>query len=78
MESAFTALGIRSGTGLGSPRCVAAVLAGPPLAMLFNNQGRVKEEFRAGVGSIRVAERAPTAIVFSDTRNEAKHNLARA
>jgi hypothetical protein len=66
MDSAFTALGIRFGTGLGS------------LAMLFNNRGRVKEEFRAGVGSIRVVERAPTPIVFSDTRSEAKHGLARA
>jgi hypothetical protein len=77
MDSAFTALGIRFGTGRGSVHCVAA-LAGLPLAMLFNNPGRVKEEFRVGVGSIRVAERAPTAIVFSDTRSGAKHGLARA
>ena len=75
MDSAFTALGIRFDTGLGFPHGVA-VLVGPPLAMLFNNRGRVKEEFRAGVGSIRVAERAPTAIVFSDTTSEAKHGLA--
>ncbi len=77
MDSAFTALGIRFGTGLGSPHGVG-ILAGPPLAMLFNNRGRVKEKFRAGVGSIRVAERAPAAIVFSDTRSGPKHGLARA
>jgi hypothetical protein len=77
MESAFTALGISFGTGHGAVHRVAA-LAGLPVAMLFNNPGRVKEEFRVGVGSIRVAERVPTAIVFSDTTSEAKHGLARA
>jgi hypothetical protein len=50
MNSAFTALGIRFDAGLGSP-----------LAMLFNNNSPVKEEFRAQAGLIRVAERAPAS-----------------
>jgi hypothetical protein len=34
------------------------------LAILFNNQGLVKKEFRAGLGLIRVAESTLTAIVY--------------
>ncbi len=32
--------------------------------MLFNNQGLVKQEFRAGLGLIRVAESSLTAIAY--------------
>jgi hypothetical protein len=60
MDSAFTALdshfGMRPGL-LHSP----TRLAGSPLAMLFNYDDLVKEEFRAAAGSIRVVERALTA-----------------
>jgi hypothetical protein len=34
------------------------------LAILFNNQGLVKNEFRAGLALIRVAESSLTAIVY--------------
>ena len=37
---------------------------GPPLAILFNNQGLVKTEFRAGLGLVRVAELSLTAVVY--------------
>src|SRR5258706_167064 len=37
---------------------------GPPLALLFNSQGLVKQDFRAGLALIRVAESVLTAAVY--------------
>jgi len=56
-------LGVPFGTGLGFLYSVTTV-SGPPLAILFNNQGLVKKEFRAGLGLIRVAESSLTAIAY--------------
>jgi uncharacterized membrane protein YfcA len=56
-------IGLPFGTGLGFLYSVTTV-SGPPLAILFNNQGLVKREFRAGLGLIRVAESTMTAIVY--------------
>jgi uncharacterized membrane protein YfcA len=56
-------LGVPFGTGLGFLYSVTTI-SGPPLAMLFNNQGLVKQEFRAGLGLIRVAESVLTAIAY--------------
>src|SRR5438067_12188194 len=56
-------IGLPFGTGLGCLYSVTTV-SGPPLAILFNNQGLVKKEFRAGLGLIRVAESSLTAIVY--------------
>ena len=39
-------------------------ISGPPLALLFNNQGLVKDQFRAGLALVRVAESCLTAIVY--------------
>ena len=39
-------------------------ISGPPLAILFNNQGLVKNEFRAGLALVRVAESSVTALVY--------------
>src|SRR5581483_3771379 len=39
-------------------------ISGPPLAILFNNQGLVRAEFRAGLALVRVAESSVTAIVY--------------
>jgi uncharacterized membrane protein YfcA len=39
-------------------------ISGPPLAMLFNNQGLVKNEFRAGLALVRVVESSVTAFVY--------------
>ncbi|MGF6313627.1 putative membrane protein YfcA [Bradyrhizobium sp. i1.8.4] len=39
-------------------------ISGPPLATLFNNQGLVKSEFRAGLALVRVAESGVTAFVY--------------
>lgn len=57
------AIGLPFGAGLGFLYSVTTV-SGPPLAILFNNQGLVKREFRAGLGLIRVAESSLTAIVY--------------
>src|SRR6266516_1317129 len=56
-------IGLPFGMWLGFLYSVTTV-SGPPLAILFNNQGLVKKEFRAGLGLIRVAESTLTAIVY--------------
>ncbi len=55
--------GLPFGLGLGVLYSVTTI-SGPPLAILFNNQGLVKNEFRAGLAVIRVAESSLTAIVY--------------
>ena len=56
-------IGLPFGTALGVLYSVTTI-SGPPLAILFNNQGLVKNEFRAGLALIRVAESSLTAIVY--------------
>jgi len=56
-------VGLPFGTALGILYSVTTI-SGPPLAMLFNNQGLVKTEFRAGLALVRVAESSVTAIVY--------------
>ena len=56
-------VGLPFGTALGFLYSVTTI-SGPPLAILFNNQGLVKKEFRAGLALIRVAESSLTAIVY--------------
>jgi uncharacterized membrane protein YfcA len=56
-------IGLPFGMGLGFLYSVTTI-SGPPLAILFNNQGLVKKEFRAGLGLIRVVESSLTAIVY--------------
>ena len=56
-------VGIPFGTGLGVLYSVTTI-SGPPLAILFNNQGLVKTEFRAGLALVRVAELSVTALVY--------------
>jgi hypothetical protein len=62
---------IRSERGFGLPFGAAigflysvTTISGPPLAVLFNNQGLVKRDFRAALGLIRVAESSATAIAY--------------
>lgn len=57
------AIGVPFGAGLGFLYSVTTI-SGPPLAVLFNNQGLVKTEFRAGLALIRVVESSLTAIVY--------------
>jgi len=56
-------VGLPFGAALGILYSVTT-LSGPPLAILFNNQGLVKTEFRAGLALVRVAESSITAIVY--------------
>jgi uncharacterized membrane protein YfcA len=56
-------IGLPFGTALGVLYSVTTI-SGPPLAMLFNNQGLVKDEFRAGLALVRVVESSVTAIVY--------------
>ncbi len=61
--SAERLIGVPFGTGLGFLYSVTTI-SGPPLALLFNNQGLVKQEFRAGLALIRVAESCLTAFAY--------------
>src|SRR6267154_3382818 len=56
-------IGLPFGTVLGILYSVTTI-SGPPLAILFNNQGLVKNEFRAGLALVRVAESSVTAVVY--------------
>jgi uncharacterized membrane protein YfcA len=57
------AIGVPFGVGIGTLYSVTTI-SGPPLALLFNNQGYEKQDFRAALGVIRVAEAALTAIAY--------------
>src|SRR6516162_3650222 len=56
-------VGLPFGSALGILYSVTTI-SGPPLAMLFNNQGLVRTEFRAGLALVRVAESSVTAFVY--------------
>src|SRR4051812_21232665 len=56
-------VGLPFGSALGVLYSVTTI-SGPPLAILFNNQGLVKDQFRAGLAIVRVAESCLTAIVY--------------
>jgi len=56
-------MGLPFGSMLGVLYSVTTI-SGPPLAILFNNQGLVKTEFRAGLALVRVAESSITALVY--------------
>src|SRR5260370_2168892 len=56
-------IGVPFGTALGVLYSVTTI-SGAPLAILFNNQGLVKNEFRAGLALVRVAESSVTAVVY--------------
>jgi uncharacterized membrane protein YfcA len=56
-------VGLGFGSGLGILYAVTTI-SGPPLALMLNNQGYAKNEFRAGLGFIRLAESTFTAIAY--------------
>jgi len=56
-------IGVPFGAGLGF-LYAATTISGPPLAVLFNNQGLVKSDFRAALALIRVAESSLTAVAY--------------
>ena len=51
------------GGGVGVLYSVTTI-SGPPLAIMLNNQGFVKQEFRAGLSLVRLAESSFTAIAY--------------
>jgi uncharacterized membrane protein YfcA len=51
------------GGGVGVLYSVTTI-SGPPLALMLNNQGFVKQEFRAGLGIVRLAESSFTAVAY--------------
>ena len=57
------AFGYPFGTGVGLLYSVTTI-SGPPLAVFLNNQGLAKQEFRAGLGFIRLAESSFTAVAY--------------
>lgn len=52
------------GGGLGVLYSVTTI-SGPPLAVMLNNQGFAKREFRAALGVVRLAESAMTAVAYA-------------
>jgi uncharacterized membrane protein YfcA len=51
------------GGGLGVLYSVTTI-SGPPLAVMLNNQGLAKREFRAALGLVRLAESTMTAVAY--------------
>jgi len=56
-------VGVPFGTGLGVLYSVTTI-SGPPLALLLNNQGLARRDFRAALGIVRVAESGMTAVAY--------------
>jgi hypothetical protein len=56
-------IGVPFGAGVGVLYSTTTI-SGPPLALLFNNQGFVKGEFRAALGLIRMVESTVTATAY--------------
>jgi hypothetical protein len=58
------AFGLTFGGGVGLLYSVTTI-SGPPLAVMLNNQGLAKREFRAAMGIIRLAESSLTALAYA-------------
>jgi hypothetical protein len=56
--------GLVFGGGLGVLYSVTTI-SGPPLAIVLNNQGFAKKDFRAALGVVRLAESSMTAIAYA-------------
>jgi uncharacterized protein len=56
-------MGLAFGGGLGLLYSVTTI-SGPPLAVMLNNQGLAKQQFRAALGFIRLAESTLTAVAY--------------
>jgi len=57
-------IGLPFGTALGILYSVTTI-SGPPLALMLNNQGFVREDFRASLAIIRIAESTLTGIAYA-------------
>jgi uncharacterized protein len=68
------AAGLPLGVGVGVLYSTTTI-SGPPLALMFNNQGLHKEEFRAALGTVRVMETTLTAVVYGCLGLFSSHSL---
>jgi uncharacterized membrane protein YfcA len=57
-------VGFMFGGGVGVLYSVTTI-SGPPLAVMLNNQGFAKREFRAALGVVRLAESSMTAVAYA-------------
>jgi uncharacterized membrane protein YfcA len=57
------AIGLPFGLGIGALYSLTTI-SGPPLAVMLNNQGYAKEDFRAALSIVRTAESAFTACAY--------------
>jgi uncharacterized membrane protein YfcA len=57
-------IGVIFGTGVGVLYSVTTI-SGPPLAVMLNNQGYAKRDFRAALGVVRLAESTMTAVAYA-------------
>ena len=58
------AAGLVFGGGLGVLYSVTTI-SGPPLAIVLNNQGLAKKDYRAALGLVRLAESSMTAVAYA-------------
>lgn len=56
-------IGLPFGAGVGLLYSITTI-SGPPLAVMFNNQGYAKHDFRASLAVVRMAESSLTAIAY--------------
>jgi uncharacterized membrane protein YfcA len=56
-------VGVIFGSGVGALYAVTTI-SGPPLAIMLNNQGLAKQDFRAALGFVRLAESSMTAVAY--------------
>jgi|SRR5579871_1701681 len=61
--AAERAVGLPFGSGIGILYSVTTI-SGPPIALLLNNQGYVREDFRASLSIVRIVESTLTAIAY--------------
>lgn len=57
-------VGVIFGSGVGLLYSVTTI-SGPPLAVMLNNQGYAKRDFRAALGAVRLAESTMTAVAYA-------------
>ncbi len=58
------AVGLPLGAGIGMLYSVTTI-SGPPLALMLNNQGFVRRDFRASLALVRIAESSLTAVTYA-------------
>lgn len=68
------AAGLPLGMGVGVLYSTTTI-SGPPLALMFNNQGLHKEQFRAALGTVRLVETTLTALAYGALGLFSSHSM---